>query len=138
MCIAAFVEREFAEVDGASLRRNGPENVRQILEAELSGVFEALKLGVDFKVGLLALDLGFARGALKLVGAVKVDLGRSTLQAVMHGLDGAGDGGGGDGRDRRGRGNGGLGLRGREGRGEQDGKRQVFHGFSIWGRFRDF
>ena len=92
--VAVVIEREFAEVDGASLRARQPRERRSDIRGRtwwhLRGPDE---FGVDFKVRLLAFHLGFARGALQQIGALKVDLGRSTLQAVVRGLGGARYGG---------------------------------------------
>ncbi len=112
--VAVMIKREFAKVDRASLGRNGPENVGQIFEAELGGIFEAFEPGFDLEIGLLAFDLRFAGGALHQVAAVEVDASRSALQAIVHRFGGARHGGrGGCGRD--GGGHRGRGDRRREG-----------------------
>jgi hypothetical protein len=86
--IAVVIERQFAEVDGASFGRDGPENVGQELESELGSVFESGELGFNCKVGLFAFDLGFARGPLEEIGAAEIDLAGATLQAIVHRLGG--------------------------------------------------
>ena len=152
--VAMMIKREFAEVHRASLRRNRPEHISQILEPELGGVFKILELCFNLEIGLLAFDLRFAGGALHQVAAVKVDSGRSTLQAIMHCFDGAQHRGrrscigsarrGGDrrrgdrlrGRVRRRS----WSLRGRERRGgrKDNSQTQFFHSVSRSGGDRDF
>ena len=140
--VAVVIKREFAKVDGASLGRNGPENISQIFEAELGGIFEAFEPGFDLEIGLLAFDLRFAGGALHQVAAVEVDASRSALQAIVHRFGRARDGRrgyvarGGSRRDVRRR----SGLRGRERRGgrEDNGQTQFFHSVSRSGGDRDF
>src|SRR5206468_3777442 len=70
-----------------------PHHIRQILQPELGGVLKALELGLDLKIRLLAFDLGFSTSALQQIGALKTNLGRSTLQAIMHRLASARHGG---------------------------------------------
>ena len=100
------IEGDLTQIYGASLRAHGPQDVGQVFEAKLGGVFEALELDLDLEISLLAFDLGFAGGALEQVSSLKVDFGLSALQAVVDGFRGARD------RGCR-RGNRGLGLRGR-------------------------
>jgi hypothetical protein len=82
----AVFERKFSEIDGTSLRRYGPENVGQIFEAELGGVFEILEFDFNLKIGLLAFHLGFAGGALKKIRSLEIDSGGAPLQTVVYGF----------------------------------------------------
>ena len=66
----------------------------RILEAELRGFFEVLEFSLDFEIGFLAVDVGFAGGALEQIGSLEIDFGRSALQAIVHGFGGAGNRGG--------------------------------------------
>jgi len=77
------------------LRRDGPENIREVFEAELGGVIEIFEFGFDFDAIASAFDFGFARAALHEFRAFERNFGGARA-AVVDGLRGAGDRAAGD------------------------------------------
>ena len=88
---SAVFQHHFPQVLCASLRRNGPKNVGQILQAELRGIFQACESCLDFHAIFFALDLGLAGSALHELRSLKMDLYRAPGTPVIHGLGRAGD-----------------------------------------------
>ncbi len=68
-----ILDLDFAEIDGAALRRNRPKNVSEIFEAKLGCLFKTFELGVDFDSVAFIFDFGFARGLLHKICAMKED-----------------------------------------------------------------
>ncbi len=46
---AAVIEANLTEIDSATLRRDSPEDVREVFETELGGFLEILEFGVDLR-----------------------------------------------------------------------------------------
>src|SRR5579859_6135111 len=82
---------DFAEIFGAALSGDGPEDVGEIFEAELRGVVQAFKFRFDLHAVLLAFDLYFGAGALQEFGALEIDFCGTIGAAIVHGLGGARD-----------------------------------------------
>ena len=79
--------------DGTTLGRNRPQHIGQIFQAELAGIFETLELGVDLDIGLLALNLRFARRRRHAGRTLELHFHASTLRTVVHRLRRVRDGG---------------------------------------------
>ena len=60
----ATLEHHFTEVHSTAFRRNGPQNISQIFEAELGGFVQPEEFHFDFDAVALVLHLGFAGGLL--------------------------------------------------------------------------
>ena len=68
-----ILDLDFAQIDGAALRRNRPKNVSEVFEAKLGCLFKTFELRVDFDSVAFIFHFGFARGLLHQVRAVKED-----------------------------------------------------------------
>ena len=88
---AAVLQHHFAQVYGAALRRNGPQDEGQIFEAEFGGFFQPQESRVDLDAVAFILHFRFAAGRGHQFGALKIDLGGAAGAAVGHGLGGPGD-----------------------------------------------
>ncbi len=57
---AAALQRKFAEIFRAALRRNGPQNIGEIFEAKFRCVFNVAEFRADFDATAFVLHFGFA------------------------------------------------------------------------------
>ena len=87
--VAVVIERKFAEINGAALRRHSPGNVGQEFETKLGGFFEALELGAEAVVVDAAAVTGvvaaLGTGALGVIGAGAAAAGGGDASACAGG-----------------------------------------------------
>src|SRR6266481_3447809 len=85
---AAVIEANLTEIDGATLRRNSPEDVREVFETELGGFLEILEFGVDLRAIAFVFDFSLAQSGLHQFRTLKIELGGATGAAEIDGLGG--------------------------------------------------
>ena len=90
----AVIELNFAQVGCASLRRDGPQHIGEIFQAELCGFIDAIKLSIDLHAAVLALYARLAAGAGHEFGAAEVNFCSAAPVAVVDRLGGVRDAGG--------------------------------------------
>ena len=95
----AVLEREFAKIFRAALRRDCPQNVSEIFETEFRGFVEIHEFRVDLKAVALIFHFGFAGRGLQQRSSMKSDLEGASGAAIVDGFGAVHDGGGGRRRD---------------------------------------
>src|SRR5215813_9196349 len=82
---------EFAQIDGASLRRDSPHHIGEIFQTELGGFVDALKASIDLHAAALALHAGFSGCAGHEFSTAKINLGSAAAMAIIDRLGGVRD-----------------------------------------------
>src|SRR4029077_532043 len=85
---AGSVAQDFPQIRRASLGRDSPKDISEILGPKLAGVLKITKFHLNFDVSLLALHFGLAVSRRHQWSATEVDLGSSAAIPVADRLGG--------------------------------------------------
>src|SRR5579871_4233401 len=84
-------QSQLSQILGAAFRRNGPQDVGQVLGAELAGRREMIDVHVYLRRSHFAIDIGAAPRHGHELRAAEVDLGHSAAVVIVNRVDGARD-----------------------------------------------
>ena len=84
------IQKDLTQVGGAAFRRDGPQDISEVLGSVLGRRLQAGEFHIDLDAALLALDSGLAASAGKQIRSQKIDLRRAAAVLIADCLGGAG------------------------------------------------